>query len=219
MIIYAIYFISYNGIPLLSENYRAHESIPNEMLLGGLFTALQGVASEMTNDTFQIRTLEAKGVAFHIREFAFFRIVLVTSGFSSPEVTSSGQLIHQIGNRFLRQFRGVFVDDHDDVSVFDPFKRIIREEYLTHSLIDEDKFLDSNKRLNAKEIINLPHHLHTTAKALVFLQSNGSFSIADVIAETNAPEDKVSEHIESLQKRGYVGKRMKDGETFYFILV
>lgn len=216
MIIYAIYFITNEGVPILTESFQHVESLPDEMLLGGLFTALQGVASEMTNGKFQIQTLETEGLAFHVRSFPFYRIVLITDTAKTSELQPSEDIIQQIGLQFTRKFRDKLGVPIFDVSPFQSFKKTIREIVKPEALIDDDRLFKPEKRLTAIEIMSLSHHLHTTAKAMVYLQSKGGFTIADISEETEDSKKTITDNLRELQQLGYVGQKgIKEKKVFF----
>ena len=56
MIAYAAYIISLDGRPLVSSKFQSAASIPNDLLLSGLFTALQIVLSELTSVEAEFKT-------------------------------------------------------------------------------------------------------------------------------------------------------------------
>ena len=85
MIIYAVYIISIDGLPIVSEKFQSAESIPNEVLLAGLFTAIQGVMSEVTHQRANLDSINVDNLSYHFKSFGKFQLVLVTNLSATPK--------------------------------------------------------------------------------------------------------------------------------------
>jgi len=211
MIVYAVYVISEDGRTLLSENFQSKE-VPDAVLLGGLFTALQQMASAMTSQEQELESVIIEGLSYHIRSFGMIRIVLVTDVPRSPEET-----IQTLGLRFMKEYGEILVDWDSNLNIFNPFRNVIRE------IIGEDKsgiILNPIKKLNTGEIFNLPHLLQPTALALL---SIGEGTVQEITEEINrnAPLDslEVRKTLRKLQELGYIGIKYLEGNNIYFCTI
>ncbi len=210
MIIYAVYVISSDGRTIVSKQFQSTETMPNEILLGGLIVALQGVASEMTDGQSDMKGIDIEGLSYHIRSFGFYRIVIVTAVPTPPE-----DMIQTLGLRFMRQFGEKMIDDSLDVSIFDPFKEVIREviESSPDASIDIRGSINPSKKLSTSEIFSLPHHLHSTALALLTIQEG---TLEDVANEVEKPKEVIKTHLNELQTLGFVGMRHLEDRKLFF---
>ncbi|MHA2365723.1 MAG: hypothetical protein ACXAC7_17325 [Candidatus Hodarchaeales archaeon] len=208
MIVYAVYVISSDGRTIISENFQSTEAVPNEMLLGGLFTALQGVASEMTHSNSEMKSVEIEGLSYHIRSFGFYRVVLVTDLPKTPE-----DIMQTLGLRFMKEYGDHLVNGIINLAVFKPFKKTIQEIVAEDTTIDDSKSLKPSKKLSTGEIFSLPHHLHSTALAMISLKE----ATIDIIAkESGNTSEATVENLTSLGEKGFIGKKTSGGETLFF---
>ncbi|MHA2364182.1 MAG: hypothetical protein ACXAC7_09510 [Candidatus Hodarchaeales archaeon] len=208
MIIYAVHILSNSGIMLLSEFFQSKKSVPDVFLLGGLLTALQGVATEITSSPSEMNSFEVGGISYHIQSFAFFRIVVVTNFAESPI-----EIIQSLGLRFIKDYRDELVEENTNLKTYSPFIKTIREVVKEKSTIDETRTLNPTKILDTAEIFELPQELHSTALAVLTLEEGTVEQIAKEIGEQ---EDITTNNLVSLQKYGFIGKKIIDQNIIYF---
>ena len=137
MIAYAVYVISIDGRPIVSEKFQSADSIPNEMLLGGLFTALQGVAEEMTKNESELKSIEIENLSYHFKSFGYYRIILVTNLPETPDT-----IIQKLGLSFMKDFGEQLMDGFAETHPYRPFKKTINEIIQSELLIDESKSIN-----------------------------------------------------------------------------
>lgn len=209
MIVYAIYIVSDDGRTLLSEHFQTPEGKTNEILFGGLVTALQSMATAVAHG--EMKTIEIEGVSYHIRTFTFFRVVLVTNQVTTPE-----NIIQILGHRFLNEYGDVLADWDSNLNTFLPFKETITEIVERFFAVDTSKSIDPLKKFTTADIFGLPHELHATALALLTLIEG---TIAEISEESGEEKDKTHVNLETLQEMGYIGKKESKGEAIYFCAV
>jgi hypothetical protein len=193
---------------LLSEFFQSKKSVPDVFLLGGLLTALQGVATEITSSPSEMNSFEVGGISYHIQSFAFFRIVVVTNFAESPI-----EIIQSLGLRFIKDYRDELVEENTNLKTYSPFIKTIREVVKEKSTIDETRTLNPTKILDTAEIFELPQELHSTALAVLTLEEGTVEQIAKEIGEQ---EDITTNNLVSLQKYGFIGKKIVDQNIIYF---
>lgn len=210
MIVYAVYFISETGTPLLSEYFQSADNMPNEILLGGLFTALQGVAAELSQDSSRLKSIEIEGLSYHIRSFELYKIVIVTNIHKNP-----GDILQTLGLRFMKVYGDVLIERSGLINLreFQPFSDTVREIVHKFTASDESHSLQPSKKLGTGEIFNLPHELQSTALAIVLLVEG---SIKDIAKESGESEEETLKFIMDLQELGYIGKRVTDKNKAIF---
>ncbi|MHA2362815.1 MAG: hypothetical protein ACXAC7_02575 [Candidatus Hodarchaeales archaeon] len=208
MIVYAIYIIREDGITILSENFQSIDTLPDELLMGGLFTAIQSVASEMTDGFSEMKSVEIEGLSYHIRSFGFYRIVMVTDAPKAPE-----DIIQTVGLRFMKEFGEVLVEGTSEVETYNPFKKTILEIVNSQSITDDSKSLKPSKVLHTGEIFSLPHHLHSTALAMITIKEG---TIKDIAKESGNSLKVTRKYITSLQEMGFIGKKSTKGKKIFF---
>ncbi|MFX0182721.1 MAG: hypothetical protein ACFE95_06515 [Candidatus Hodarchaeota archaeon] len=211
MIVYAVYVVTDDGRTILSENFQSTEEIPNEILLGGLLTAIQFMADEMTKQTFEIKSIIAEGISFHIKSFGFIRIVIATNDPEPPE-----NIINNLGLRFMNRYGDVVSQNDFNLDIFTPFKEIILEILKDTIGFDESKTLKPIKRLDTSEIFKLPHNVHSTALALLALEQ----ATAKAISQESGEEIyHTKKSLKILHEMGYLGKKREKGKIYYFCVV
>jgi len=207
MIIYAVYIITTDGRTLLAETF--HENIPNDILLGGLLTALQNMATEITKSKSEMKTIEIEGLCYHIRSFGLIRIVLVTNLPRSPE-----DFLQKLGLRFIKQYGETLIDWDSNLNVFLPFKDTIKEIMKIGTTIDGSKSIIPSKKLSPTEIFSLPHQLQATALAIVSLERG---TIQEIANETEEESLQIIKgNLSSLLEKGFIGKTKANEEEIYF---
>jgi hypothetical protein len=208
MIIFAVYIVSIKGKILFSENFHSKDEIPNEVLLGGLVNALQGVAMEMSKGNSEMKTIEIEGLSYHFRSFGFYRVVLVTDVSKRPE-----SVIQTVGLRFMKEFGEEIEEDQFDKLSSDRFRKILFEIIGKDFASDESKLIRPTKKFGTGEIFDLPHKLQSTALALLSLQEG---TMDEIAIESGLNRDEIQENLFSLQELGYVGNRSKNGNILFF---
>ena len=78
--------------------------------------------------------------------------------------------------------------------------------------IDIRGSINPSKKLSTGEIFSLPHHLHSTALALLTIQEG---TLEEVANEVETPEDVIKKNLNELQQLGFVGLK-KDGQLSLF---
>ncbi|MFW9777769.1 MAG: hypothetical protein ACFFE8_02865 [Candidatus Heimdallarchaeota archaeon] len=209
MIVYAVYFILEDGRTILSETYQNPDNIPNEVLFGGLITALQHVAAAMTRNQSEMRTIEIEGLSYHIRSFGLIRVILVTNFSQSPDA-----IIQTLGMRFLKTYGERLLSNEIllDLNIFLPFKQVI-SEILGEEIVDGSKSIVPSKVLTTGEIYSLPHELQDAALAMISLKEA---DIATIATECQTTPDLASKKLQRLQELGYIGKKDIGGHVVFF---
>jgi hypothetical protein len=211
MIVYAVYIVTDDGRTILSENFQSTEEIPNEILLGGLLTAIQFMADEMTKKTFEIKSIIAEGISYHIKNFGFFRIVIASNDPEPPE-----NITNNLGLRFMNRFGDVISQIDFNLNVFTPFKEAIHEILKDTIGFDESRAIKPIKRLNTSEIFKLPHDVHSTALTLLALEQATAKAISQ---ESGDKLNYTKKNLRILHEMGYLGKKREKGKTYYFCVV
>ncbi|OLS22374.1 MAG: hypothetical protein HeimC3_31160 [Candidatus Heimdallarchaeota archaeon LC_3] len=206
MIIYAVYIISVQGKILISENFHSPEEIPNELILGGLITALSGVANELGRS--EMKSIEIEGLSYHFRSFGLYRVVLVTDVPTRPE-----SVLQTVGLRFMNKYGEKIDSGKLDNNELIEFKKSIYEIVGKEYYSDESKLIKPTKKFSTGEIFNLPHHLQSTALAMISIEEG---TIEEIARESGLKSGEVNENLISLQNLGYIGNRKKDGMIKYF---
>ncbi|UCG03243.1 MAG: hypothetical protein JSW11_04480 [Candidatus Heimdallarchaeota archaeon] len=210
-IIYAVYVLTEDGKTLISEHFQSTEDIPNEVLLGGLFTALQSMAKDMAKQDTEMKSVEIEGLSYHIRSFGLIRIVLVTNVPKTPE-----DIIQTLGLRFINEYGDILTQAEFNSSVFSPFKDTIQDIMKQLVGYDESKSIKPSKRLNTGEIFSLPHHLQATALALVTLEEG---TVSDIALESGEETEIIEKNLATLKEKGFIGTKMRKKKTVYFCTI
>ena len=140
MIIYAVYIISIDGLPIVSEKFQSAESIPNEVLLAGLFTAIQGVMSEVTHQRASLDSINVDNLSYHFKSFGKFQLVLVTNLSATPK-----NILQKLGFRFMKDYGEQLMNNNMNRIEFEPFIQTINE------IINEETITDSSKLINPRK--------------------------------------------------------------------
>ncbi len=207
MIAYAVYVITDDGRTVLAETF--HENVPNDILLGGLVTALQAMAAEMTQSKSEMKTIEIQGLCYHIRSFGLIRIVLVSNLPRTPD-----DILQALGLRFMKQYGEALLDWDSNLNVFLPFKDTIQEIMEQRTTVDGSRSIIPSKKLSPSEIFNLPHHLQATALATISLERA---TIQEIAQETEEKSLQTAQtNLSSLLELGFIGKTKKKEKYIYF---
>jgi hypothetical protein len=201
-----VYFITDDGRTILSENFQSTEGLPDDILFGGVITALQHMTSEMTKQDSEMKSVEIEGLSYHIRSFGLVRVVLVTDVPKTPE-----EIIQSLGLRFINQYGEQLMQHNVNLRIFETFKETIKEILDQDLITDLSKSIQPAKRLTTGEVFSLPNHLHSTALALLSLESA---TISEIAEESGDSVQLTKENVEILQKKGYIGTKQENGETF-----
>ncbi|MFX0122430.1 MAG: hypothetical protein ACFFAE_02250 [Candidatus Hodarchaeota archaeon] len=207
MIVYAVVVISNDGQIILSENFHSLEGISDDLILGGVITAIQDLTNETPKET-EISSVEIKGLSYHIRSFGLFRIALVTEIPKNPE-----EIMEVIGFRFINEYGNALLQTDYNLSIFDQFKETIEEIFTDEKIIDKTNLIKPTMKLGVGEIFNLPTHLQKTALALISLQKA---SIDDIIQETGYTLPNTERNLTSLENMGFVGKKQINSKTIFY---
>lgn len=211
MIVYAVYVLSDDGRIILSENFHTVERISDDVLLGGVFTAIQKITRMVTKTDAEISSIKLDGLSYHIRSFGLIRVILVTEVPKNPE-----EIMQVLGFRFINEYGNVLMQADYNLNVFDQFRETIQEVIPQETIIDESEMIKPNIKLGTGEIFNLPIHLQNTALALVSLVKG---TIENIAQETGDNLSDTERNLNSLQKMGFVGIKQTKGITTYFCSV
>ncbi|MFX0211278.1 MAG: hypothetical protein ACFFDT_35180 [Candidatus Hodarchaeota archaeon] len=205
---YAVYVISMDGRPLVSEKFQSAESIPNETLLAGLFTAIQGVASEISKKQSEINNIKINNLSYHFKSFGKYQIVLVTDLSKTPE-----NVLQKLGLRFMKEHGEKLLEGISDQTVFEPFintiNEVVREEFFT----DDLKLINPTKKFSPVEIYHLPTYLQSTALAMITLKEG---SVEQIATESGSNLRDTEQYLQVLQKMGLIGRKITEDGSIYF---
>ena len=208
MIIYAVLVITDDGRTILSKQFQSVRGMKDDILFGGVFTAIQYMTSAMTNSDAEINSIEVEGLTYHTRSFGSFRIVIITDVPDKPE-----EIVQTIGLRFLNKFGEVLTQRDFDLNLFEPFKEEIHEIVHEGTVIDESRSIKPSSKLSTAEIFSLPNHLQSIALALVSLEKG---TIDEIAQESGEDITKTEENLKSLQNMGFIGVKDVNGRITYF---
>ncbi|MHA2173242.1 MAG: hypothetical protein ACXACP_01165 [Candidatus Hodarchaeales archaeon] len=208
MIGYAVYVISMDGRPIVSEKFQSAKTIPDETLLAGLLTAVQGVASEMTkNDEAEINSIMIDNLSYHFKSFGQYQIVLVTDLPESPE-----NILQKLGLRFMKEFGETLLNGSFDQKRFMPFITSINEIVKEEMITDDTKMINPTKKFSSGELYQLSEELQPTALAMISLKEGNAEQIAEESGK-NLKETKA--FLEELQQLGLIGKKLGDVPLYF----
>ena len=208
MIAYAVYVISMDGRPLVSETFQSVETIPNEMLLAGLMTALQGVATELSQGKSGLKSIKIDNLSYHFKSFGQYQIVLVTDLPETPE-----NILHRLGIQFMKDFGEQLIKDSLDLNTFQPFSDTINEIVREELTIDNSKMIIPTKKFSSGELYQLPSHLQPTALAMIALKEG---NVEEIASESEKSIEDTVDNLESLQDMGLIGKKVTNDHVSYF---
>jgi hypothetical protein len=207
MIVYAVYIITEDGRTILSENFQSTKGLPDDVLFGGVLTALQAMTAEMTNHRSEMKSVEIEGLSYHIRSFGLIRVVLVTDAPKTPE-----DILQVLGLRFIKNYGEVLMQKDFDLNIFDPFRKII-EEIVQQLETDVSKSIQPAKKLTTGEVFSLPTELHSTALALISLESG---TLNEIAMESGNTVKTTEKNLTALQDKGFIGTKKENGSVKYF---
>ena len=206
MIAYAVYIISMSGLPLVSEKFQSADSIPNETLLAGLFTAIQGVASELTQS--EVSSININKLSYHFKSFGQYQIVLVTNFTETP-----GNVIQKLGLQFMKDYGEILTEDPPAKQVFEPFIETINEIVREELIIDDTRMINPTKKFSPAELYNLPDDLRAIAVAMITLKEG---NVEQIAKESNNNIKETETHLKNLQSMGFIGKKRTGEIDIYF---
>ncbi|MHA2224601.1 MAG: hypothetical protein ACXAC8_05325 [Candidatus Hodarchaeales archaeon] len=208
MIAFAVYVISMDGRPIVSEKFQSAGSIPNETLLAGLLTAIQGVASEMTQKKSEINSIQIDNLSYHFKSFGQYQIVLVTDLPKTPET-----VLQKLGLRFMKEHGEQLMEGFLDTTGFKPFITTINEIVRNELIIDDSKMINPTKKFSSGELYQLPEFLQPTALAMIALKEGG---IDQIAAESGISKQDTEKYLQTLQEKGLIGKKVTNEHSVYF---
>lgn len=203
MLIYAVYIIKNDGKTLLCDCFS--NDLPNEILLGGLVTALKGFSSEILKK--DITNIVVENLIFHLGSFGDYTIVLVTDLEVDPST-----IMEEIGYQFIKSYGEIIQNKDIRLDKLLPFKNIIKEILREHSF-DESKSISPTKILSTAEIFELPYDLQGIALSMLSL---GESTLQELAHESEQDVLSLESKIKRLQKLGYVGQITREDMTFFF---
>ncbi|MHA1946047.1 MAG: hypothetical protein ACXAC6_13565 [Candidatus Hodarchaeales archaeon] len=208
MIGYAVYVISMDGRPIVSEKFQSAKNIPDDTLLAGLLTAVQGVAAEITKkDDAEINSIMIDNLSYHFKSFGQYQIVLVTDLHESPE-----NILQKIGLRFMKEYGEILLNGSFDQKKYRPFINSINEIVKEELITDDAKMINPTKKFSSGELYQLPEELQPTALAMISLKEGNAEQIAE---ESGKNLKETEEYLEKLQQIGLIGKKMSDVPLYF----
>ena len=209
MIVYGVFIIKSDGTPLLTEYFQSKEDLPDNSLLGRYFIALKGFTDTFLKN--EIKTIEVEGLAYHIRNFGFFNVVIVTN-FGEQ----AGAILQDIGFRFMKQFSEDLLETDTRLDKFLSFRSVL-EELIDFYSFDKSQSIKPTKVLNTKDIYDLPYDLQPVALTMLSL---GEGTVKEIANESNIKIKDLQVRLERLQNLGYIGKKekKKEKEAIFFCL-
>ncbi|MHA2247564.1 MAG: hypothetical protein ACXADY_21630 [Candidatus Hodarchaeales archaeon] len=207
MIVYAVYVTTEDGRTILSENFQSIEGISDNILLGGVSTAVQNVRSEIKKDP-EINSFEIEGLSYHVKSFGLIRIVLVTGIPKYPE-----EIAQMLGFRFINEFGDILMQTDYTLKIFSRFKDSIREIIPKVTIDDESTVRTPTVMLGTWDIFNLPIHIQKTTLALISLDKG---TIEDIAQESGENIADIENSLTILLKMGFIGEKKINSKTTYF---
>ena len=208
MIGYAVYVISMDARPIVSEKFQSAKSIPDETLLAGLLTAVQGVAAEMTKkEDAEINSIMIDNLSYHFKSFGQYQIVLVTDLPESPE-----NVLQKIGLRFMKEYGETLLNGSLDQKKYKPFINSINEIVKDEMITDDAKMINPTKKFSSGELYQLPEELQPTALAMISLKEGNAEQVAEESGK-NLKETKI--YLEKLQQIGLIGKKLGEVPLYF----
>ncbi|MFX0115771.1 MAG: hypothetical protein ACFFB3_14575 [Candidatus Hodarchaeota archaeon] len=161
----------------------------------------------------EIKTIQIEGFTIHIRSFSSFQITFVSDESLAPE-----NLMHILELRFLKKYGETLLANWSLVSTFIPFRKILYDVIQNESdtKIDDSKSILPEKQLEANEIFEMPHHLQSTALAILSLQEG---TINDIAEESKKDANLTKKNLLSLREMGFIGTKLANGKRKYFCSV
>ncbi|MFQ5980027.1 MAG: hypothetical protein ACE5OZ_17990 [Candidatus Heimdallarchaeota archaeon] len=210
MIVYAVYIVTDDGRTVLAEHFQSTDDLPDELLVGAFFSSLRIMAAEMTKKRSEIKSVQIEGFAYHIRSYGLFQVILVSDDPQAPE-----NLIQTLGYRFMREYGEGLLDNWSLLGTFIPFKTVLHEVIQNESetIIDNSRSILPEKQLEPNEIFTLPHHLQTTALAILSLQEG---TIKEIAEESRSDASRTETNLVSLREMGFIGIKETSGTRKYF---
>ncbi|MFX0170484.1 MAG: hypothetical protein ACFE9L_01060 [Candidatus Hodarchaeota archaeon] len=161
----------------------------------------------MTNHRSEMKSVEIEGLSYHIRSFGLIRVVLVTDTPKTPE-----DILQMLGLRFIKKYGEVLIESEFNLNVFDPFRKTIKE-IVDQLVTDISKSIQLAKKLTTGEVFSLPTELHSTALALISLESG---TLNEIAEESGNPVRITKKNLASLQEKGFIGTKKEKGIIKYF---
>ena len=211
MIIYAVYIISIDGLPIVSEKFQSADSIPNEVLLAGLFTAIQGVMSEVTHKRAKLDRINVDNLSYHFKSFGKFQLVLVTNLSATPN-----NILQRLGFRFMKDHGEQLMEDNPNRLVFEPFIQTINEIINEETKTDSSRLINPTKKFSPKELYKLPQEVRIVALSMIALKEG---NIDQIASESSVSKAEAKHHLQTLQNMGFIGKKITQDDSFYFCSV
>jgi hypothetical protein len=208
MIAFAVYVISMDARQLVAEKFQSANSIPDETIFSGLLTALQGIASEITQSNTELHSITIDNLTYHFKSFGQFQIVLVTDFPKSPD-----NILRKLGIRFMKEHGEELMDQPADLKIFKPFTKTINEVIKAEMNTDDTRKINPLKKFNNRELYQLPENLQSTALALITLKEA---TVDEISQESGVNSKNTALFLKKLQDRGLIGEKVnKDSKVFF----
>ena len=209
MIVYGVFIIKSDGTPLLTEYFQSKEDLPDSAMLGRFFIAIKGFADSILKN--EISTIEVEGLAYHVRNFGFFNVIIVTDLSENPD-----NVLQDVGFRFMKQFSEEMLNAETRLDKFYSFRKTL-EEIIEFYSFDKSQSIKPTKFLNTRDIYDLPLDLQPVALTMLSL---GEGTIKEIANESNIKIKDLKLRLEQLQHLGYLGKKekKKEKEAIFFCL-
>lgn len=200
-----------NGLPLVSEKFQSASSIPNEVLLAGLFTAIQGVVSEMTHKSAKLNSINVDNLSYHFKSYGKYQLVLVTDLSETPKI-----IMQKLGLRFMKEYGEQILEDTIDKTIFEPFTQSINEILMEESISDNSRMINPTRKFSPGELFQLSPNIRDIALALIAIKEG---NVEEIAIESNTRIIETQQHLQKLQEMGLVGKKTIGEKAIYFCSV
>ena len=209
LIVYAIYIIHRDGVPLFSKVFQAPSTTPPEEILSGLLASIQHMSIDLVKQTGSAESFKLKGVVYHLKYFGEIQVVIVTNSDERPI-----KAMNRLGLHFLKDY-GEKLSGRwtGDVSMFEKFESTVESVVDAYFEFDRSFSIDPSKRLTTTLLFSLKKELKNTAIALVTLKEG---TVEQIAEESGEDTTTVIDNLAELQNLGYIGVKKGRVEKIYF---
>lgn len=207
-VVYAVYIISRDGLPLVWQIFQTPEFIPSEGLLSPLLSSLQGLSVDLVKQEGVAEKITLRGITYHMKSYGNYFVVILMESDDKPT-----KALNQIGWQFLQEYKDKISNWKGNISDFTQFKETIIKILQSNYSIDSSSSINPTKKFSTSALFNLSKDLKDTAISMVGLKKATAKEVAD---DVNKNVDTVRAHLIELQKMGYLGVENKDDEQIFF---
>ena len=207
----AVYIISKDYSPLISEIIQEEERIPKNILNAGLFEAVKKITSQKHVRKATDHSVVIDNDFYYINKYGDFSICVI-----SPSNMNANKLADEVAWKFLRQFTDQELDSITNIDVFESCRSTLSEIINKYPLFREDILSGQIKELTPFEIFQLSEHLQETAKLVLV---KGKTSSLEISVELNIEDKVAEENLDKLVDHGYLLKfKEEDKESFCYLV-